>query len=100
MPHCLTIVLCNFWAFPLFFGASAIPIHLHFLACNASTGMRLVHGNETSGLVEVYRNNCEWRSVCDDFWTDHDAKVACRQLGFLPYGMHIIAPVQYHLLSD
>ncbi|CAI8020296.1 Scavenger receptor cysteine-rich type 1 protein M160 [Geodia barretti] len=54
-------------------------------ACNASTGIRLVHGNETSGLVEVLRNNCEWRSVCDDFWTDHDAKVACGQLGFLPY---------------
>ncbi|CAI8048581.1 Deleted in malignant brain tumors 1 protein [Geodia barretti] len=55
------------------------------IACNASMGIRLVHGNETSGLVEVHRNNCEWRSVCDDFWTDHDAKVACGQLGFLPY---------------
>ena len=55
-------------------------------------GIRLVHGNETSGLVEVLRY-CEWRSVCDDYWTDHDAKVACRQLGLLPYGMHIIAPV-------
>ncbi|CAI8042373.1 Dendrite extension defective protein 1, partial [Geodia barretti] len=57
---------------------------------DASTGIRLVHGNETSGLVEVL-HNCEWRSVCDDYWTDEDAKVACRQLGLLPYGMHIIA---------
>ncbi|CAI8035148.1 Scavenger receptor cysteine-rich type 1 protein M160 [Geodia barretti] len=53
--------------------------------CNDGyVGIRLVHGNETSGLVEVLRN-CEWRSVCDDYWTDHDAKVACGQLGFLPY---------------
>ncbi|CAI8055637.1 Deleted in malignant brain tumors 1 protein [Geodia barretti] len=51
---------------------------------DASTGIRLVDGNETSGLVEVLRY-CEWRSVCDDYWTDHDAKVACRQLGLLPY---------------
>ncbi|CAI8042378.1 Neurotrypsin, partial [Geodia barretti] len=51
---------------------------------DASTGIRLVHGNETSGLVEVL-HNCEWRSVCDDYWTDEDAKVACRQLGLLPY---------------
>jgi hypothetical protein len=51
---------------------------------DTSMGIRLVDGNETSGLVEVLRN-CEWRSVCDDFWTDHDAKVACGQLGFLPY---------------
>ena len=49
-------------------------------------GIRSVDGNETSGLVEVLRN-CEWRSVCDDYWTDEDAKVASGQLGFLPYGM-------------
>ena len=59
-------------------------------------GIRLVHGNETSGLVEVLRY-CEWRSVCDDYWTDEDAMVACGQLGFLSYGMPgmyiIIAPV-------
>ena len=85
-------MLCNFWVFSLFFGASAIPFHLHFLVSDANMGIRLVHGSKTSGLVEVLRN-CEWRSVCDDFWTDHDAKVACRQLGLLPYGMHIIAPV-------
>jgi hypothetical protein len=53
-------------------------------ACNERTGIRLAHGNETSGLVEVLRN-CEWKSVCDDYWTDLDAKVACRQLELLPY---------------
>ena len=33
-----------------------------------------------SGIVEVFYEN-EWRSVCDDFWNDEDAQVACRQLG-------------------
>ena len=53
---------------------------------DATTGIRLVNGeDETSGLVELL-HNCEWGSVCDDYWTNHDADVACRQLGFLPYG--------------
>ena len=54
-------------------------------ALDANTGIRLVNGSNTSGLVEVL-HDCEWRSVCDDYWTNDDADVACRQLGFLPYG--------------
>ena len=48
-------------------------------------GIRLVDGpNAKSGLVEVMRS--EWRSVCDDYWTEEDANVVCRQLGFLGFG--------------
>ena len=36
--------------------------------------------------------DAEWRSVCDDYWTDVDGNVACEQLGFLPY-------CKYHYLS-
>ena len=43
-----------------------------------------VKATESSGLVEVWRS--EWRSICDDFWTDEDANVVCRELGFLGFG--------------
>ena len=51
----------------------------------SGTECRIVCGNETSGIIEVY-NEGEWRSVCDDYWTDIDADVACGCLGFLPFG--------------
>ena len=49
------------------------------------SAINLTGGNETHGLLEVCYDG-EWRSVCDDYWNDVDANVACRQLGFLDYG--------------
>ena len=47
--------------------------------------IRLQGGNATSGRVEICNNDI-WGTVCDDFWNNSIAQVACRQLGFEPIG--------------
>lgn len=47
--------------------------------------MRLRDGNTRYGRVEVCISET-WTTVCDNQWNYGDASVACRQLGFSPYG--------------
>ena len=42
--------------------------------------LRILNGG-TRGLLEIYYEG-EWGTVCDDYFVDVDAGVACRQMGF------------------
>ena len=56
------------------------------IGCESGT-IRLVNGNVPhEGRVEVCRDDA-WGTVCDDFWSEEDARVACRWAGFSAISM-------------
>ena len=78
-------------------------VHVLPKVCIPSTGaqsfptdgdLRLNTGSSTrtySGRLEIYYNG-QWGTVCDDGFTQPEANVACRQLGFIEalyYGSNI-----------
>lgn len=56
-----------------------------FPACSHGD-IRLIGGSSVfEGRVEVCVSG-SWGTVCDDYWSSTDARVACRQLGFSTSG--------------
>ena len=47
----------------------------------------LIDDRLSVGRVEVCSGG-RYGTICDDVWTDQAASVACRQLGFSPYGTY------------
>ncbi|XP_063166233.1 neurotrypsin isoform X3 [Candoia aspera] len=63
--------------------------------------IRLMDGeNKKEGRVEIYING-QWGTICDDGWSDKDAAVVCRQLGY-KYGNntrnYVVRIGDYHTL--
>ena len=53
----------------------------------ANGDLRLVGGNvDQEGRVEICIGNV-WGTVCDDYWSNADAKVVCGKLGYLKTGI-------------
>ena len=50
--------------------------------CTAAGQVRLVGGtNNLEGRVEICASGT-WSTVCDDFWSEAEAKIVCQQLGY------------------
>jgi len=56
-------------------------LRVWYLDAGAPVTVRLAGGSERTGRLEVYYRDV-WGTVCDDFFTDIAAKVACNSLGF------------------
>lgn len=78
-----------------------ITFHLNSAATTCRNGdLRLVEGATTmTGRLEFCNNNA-WGTVCDDFWDNNDAQVACRQLGFSATGVWDYISLNVHVVES
>lgn len=60
-----------------------------FLLESCHSGNIRLRGSSSglTGWVDVCTEH-SWTAICADNWDNSDASVACKQLGFSPYGMY------------
>lgn len=64
-------------------------VHFLELAVCSDGDLRLRGGiSLLQGRVEICMGTV-WGSICDSLWSDRDATVVCRQLGFSDQGMSL-----------
>ena len=76
----------NYFNMTIFIAVKVIiKCYAGFIPCTNGT-LRLVNGSSTNeGRLEICINGC-WGTICDDSWTNANAQVACRQLGYSTTG--------------
>ena len=56
-----------------------------YFSGEGSGGDSLFEANEMQGILEFCKD-ANWGTICADSWVNSDASVACRELGYSPYG--------------
>ena len=51
--------------------------------------MGTIDQNDLAGRMELCDETGEWKSVCGNKWSEQDARVACRQMGYSAKGAYI-----------
>ena len=83
---CVCVCVCVFLMIYIFCTGAKGPLVNGDLRLNTDGSSRTF-----SGLLEIYYNG-QWGTVCDDGFSQPEADVACRQLGFVEalfYGNNI-----------
>ena len=67
-----------------------LALYCPFTAPCSTGQLRLMGGNiPNEGRVEICIDNV-WGTVCDDLWSNNDATVVCRQLGYSTQGKMLV----------